>query len=172
MRSGDARRRRVGDQAVEGRPIMQEHSCAAPSRPAIRGQRRAYRQTPRESQENAPPRARAHGRTRSLAWPAARAHLNRMRRLLAAVFLLPTLLAAPAAMAQPGGYGGPPPPYYYGSPPPYYDPPPAYYGGPPTATACFAGPYVCPLNRPAYPGQPCSCPTESGKAAWGYAGSS
>ena len=51
------------------------------------------------------------------------------------------------------------PPYY---PPPYYAPPPGY--APAAGQACYAGPYVCPLESPLAVGAPCSCPTNDGRA--------
>ena len=61
------------------------------------------------------------------------------------------------------------PPVYYG-PPAYYGPP-GYYAPPPrpAGDACYAGAYVCPLDRPGPAGAPCSCPTNSGRAG-GYIG--
>ena len=54
----------------------------------------------------------------------------------------------------PGGYG---PPYGYA-----YQPPPMAGEG------CYAGAWVCPLDRPAAVGEPCGCPTGQG-TAWGRA---
>jgi hypothetical protein len=46
----------------------------------------------------------------------------------------------------------------------HYHPPP-----PPVAEeGCYAGAYVCPLDRPAVVGEPCGCPTAQG-TAWGRA---
>jgi hypothetical protein len=65
-----------------------------------------------------------------------------------------------------------PPPFYYDYPPPvYYAPPPAYYAPPPAqvapapGTACYAGPYVCPLARALPIDSPCTCPTDNGRIA-------
>ena len=69
----------------------------------------------------------------------------------------------PIVYAPPPGYGAPPP-GYYGAPPP----PPAGSGAPPRRSAgpaCHAGAYVCPLETPAPAGSPCSCPTNTGRAA-------
>ena len=65
-----------------------------------------------------------------------------------------------------------PPPVYY-PPPGYYPPPPAaYYAPPPPGYAqqsaapgqtCYAGPYVCPLERVAPAGVNCSCPGNYGR---------
>jgi uncharacterized membrane protein len=64
----------------------------------------------------------------------------------------------PPVMAPPGYYDGPPAGYYDG-------PPPGYYSVPqPLGQACYAGPYVCPLDEPGPLGAPCSCPTERGRA--------
>lgn len=68
-----------------------------------------------------------------------------------------------------------PPPVVVAPPPVVYAPPPVAYGpyGPPVAYAppgygvaprCFAGAYVCPLDRPGVVGGPCSCPTNTGRA--------
>jgi hypothetical protein len=51
-----------------------------------------------------------------------------------------------------------PPPVYY-APPPVYAPAPVYSG-----RGCYAGPYVCPLDRPTPVGAGCSCPTNNGRA--------
>ncbi len=78
----------------------------------------------------------------------------------------------------------PPPPVIYAPPPAAYAPPPAYatppayaappgYAVPPPSTTpqdaagpvCRAGLYVCPLDAPAAVGSPCSCPTNTGRAA-------
>jgi hypothetical protein len=59
-----------------------------------------------------------------------------------------------------------PPPVVYAAPPMVYAPPPVVYDpGPPAARSCYAGAYVCPLDRPTPPGGPCSCPTETGRAS-------
>jgi len=95
-------------------------------------------------------------------------------------FLLAILAVATIAVALPGSaeayYYGPrvvvgipffaPPPVYYAPPPVSYAPPPVYaapapvYGG----RSCYAGPYVCPLERPTPVGAGCSCPTNGGRA--------
>jgi len=62
------------------------------------------------------------------------------------------------------------PPVFYGPPPVYYGPPPAAaaqspayaQGGASSVQACYAGVYVCPLNRPVAPGASCSCPANDG----------
>jgi hypothetical protein len=66
---------------------------------------------------------------------------------------------------------GPPvvyPPYYY---PPVYAPPPVSYAPAPSVTgrACYAGPYVCPLEVAVPTGNPCSCPTNGGGRIGGRA---
>jgi hypothetical protein len=72
------------------------------------------------------------------------------------------------------GYGGggfmlfgPPivvgPPVYYAPPPVYYSQEPAYPPPPPGQT-CYAGPYICPLDRPTPAGADCYCPTNDGRA--------
>jgi hypothetical protein len=66
-------------------------------------------------------------------------------------------------------------PYYY-APPPYY-PPPAYYppqaysqtpigGG---AQSCYAGAYVCPMDRPVATGAGCYCLGNDGQRVEGRA---
>ena len=84
--------------------------------------------------------------------------------------------------AFPPVYMPPPPAYYYSPPvyvaPPHYVAPPVYsyqapsyggYGGPPPAAgACYAGPWVCPLDRPTPVGNACSC-TGNGGRSWGRA---
>jgi hypothetical protein len=82
----------------------------------------------------------------------------------------------------PGFY---PAPYYY--PPAYYPPPPVYYAPPPPASyppaqtysqgsapagagqACYAGSYVCPMDRPVAAGGSCYCPGNGGQKVWGRA---
>ncbi|MDJ0388676.1 hypothetical protein QMO56_11185 [Roseomonas sp. E05] len=115
--------------------------------------------------------------------------MPRPARLLPATLLL--ALAAGSALARggvwigigpgytyPPPYGWSPPPYY---PPPYYGPPPTYYAVPvvpyypPPAygtagQACYAGPYMCQLDRPEPVGAPCSCPAKGGGRAWGRVG--
>jgi len=63
-----------------------------------------------------------------------------------------------------------PPVYYYGPPPPpvAYEPAPA---APAVATpACYAGAYVCPLERATPVGSPCSCPTNNNGRIGGRVG--
>lgn len=108
-----------------------------------------------------------------------------MRRLCpcaaAALALLAVLLPAGPAAARVGfffsvpfGYYAPPPvyappPYYYVPPPPAYYPPYAYVPPAPSTLSCHAGAWTCPLDRPAQPGDACSCATARGPA-WGRAG--
>jgi hypothetical protein len=74
----------------------------------------------------------------------------------------------------PGFY---PPPYYYPPPPPvYYAPPPPVVYAPPQASvpvgsgqACYAGAYVCPMDRPAATGGSCYCLGNGGQRVWGRA---
>jgi hypothetical protein len=76
----------------------------------------------------------------------------------------------------PGWY---PPPYYY-PPPAYYPPPPPVYAPPPPQAysqgpgpgggqACYAGPYVCPINHPVATGAGCYCLGNGGQRVWGKA---
>lgn len=75
----------------------------------------------------------------------------------------------------PGFY---PPPVYYPPPPPvYYAPPPVVYAPPQTYTpppavepsgqSCYAGPYVCPMDRPVATGGSCYCLGNGGQKVWG-----
>lgn len=86
----------------------------------------------------------------------------------------------------PGFY---PPPIYYPPPPVYYTPPPpviyaqpqppviyaqprAYsqgsYGAPSgSGQACYAGAYVCPMDRPTAGGGSCYCLGNGGQRIWG-----
>ncbi len=76
---------------------------------------------------------------------------------------------------RPYYYAPPPPPVYYPPPayyaPPTYYPPPAYYPpvGPP-AQACYAGPYMCQLDRAVPAGDSCSCPVTGNTRVYGRAG--
>jgi hypothetical protein len=80
------------------------------------------------------------------------------------------------------GFYGPgyyPPPAYYPPPPVYYPPPPAYYAPPQTYSqapapagggqSCYAGAYVCPMDRPVAPGGSCYCLGNGGAKVWGNA---
>nr|WP_294506105.1 hypothetical protein [uncultured Rhodopila sp.] len=76
----------------------------------------------------------------------------------------------------PGFYPAPyyyPPPVYYPPPPVYYTPPPAYAPAPAaqpgTGQTCYAGAYVCPMDRPVAPGAGCYCPGNGGQRVWGRA---
>jgi hypothetical protein len=86
----------------------------------------------------------------------------------------------------PGFYPPPvyyPPPAYYAPPPPtYYTPPPStayapsqgYTPGPVAAPsgsgqACYAGAYICPMDRPAASGGSCYCAGNGGQKVWGRA---
>lgn len=75
----------------------------------------------------------------------------------------------------PGFFPGPyyyPPPVYYVPPPVYYTPPQTY--SPPVASSsggqsCYAGQYVCPMERPTTSGASCYCPGGGGQRVWGRA---
>jgi len=78
----------------------------------------------------------------------------------------------------PGFYPPPyyyPPPAYYPPPPPVvYAPPPQSYGqqapmAAPGGQSCYAGPYVCPMDRPVGSGTSCYCPGNGGQRVWGRA---
>jgi hypothetical protein len=88
----------------------------------------------------------------------------------------------------PGFYPAPyyyPPPAYYPppvvyappqnfAPPQSYVPPPGYSPGPAMAQngggqACYAGPYVCPMDRPVATGGSCYCLGNGSQRVWGRA---
>ncbi len=107
------------------------------------------------------------------------------------------LAASPAAARVFVGIGIPfggfyPAPYYYPPPPVYYPPPPVVYAPPQTyapppqsyappppqvagsdgggdggGQACYAGPYVCPMDRPVATGGNCYCLGNGGQRVWG-----
>jgi len=92
---------------------------------------------------------------------------------LAVLVALPLMPGSAKAWWRGGwGWGGPvvvgiaPPPVYVG--PPIYAPPPVYYAPPPAysarapARSCYAGQFVCPLERPTPINGPCACPTYNG----------
>jgi hypothetical protein len=76
------------------------------------------------------------------------------------------------------GWGWYPPPVYYPPPPVYYAPPAVYsppqtYSQAPAPTgqqSCYAGPYVCPMDRPVASGTSCYCVGNGGQRIWGRAG--
>ena len=62
-----------------------------------------------------------------------------------------------------------PPPVYYPPPPPVViAPPPPPYSPYPYRQSCYAGRYVCPMERPVAPGSGCYC-TVNGQRIWGRA---
>jgi hypothetical protein len=116
-----------------------------------------------------------------------------VRRALVAVSLCAVMVGLAGNPAQarvfigigvpffgPGYY---PAPYYYPPPPVYYAPPPAEY--PPQAQnysqmpsgapaggggqACYAGSYVCPMDRPVASGASCYCLGNGAQKVWGKA---
>lgn len=102
-----------------------------------------------------------------------------MRRLLlgAAVAVAAGLALVPSTANAwwHGGFYGPRfvffgPPVIYAPPPVVYAPPPVVYApAPPPAyvpagQTCYAGAYVCPLERATPVGAGCSCPTNTGRA--------
>jgi hypothetical protein len=119
--------------------------------------------------------------------------LSSLRRITVVAALCATMLGLAAIPAQARvfvglGFGFPlfygpgyyPPPVYYPPPPVYYapPPPPVYYVPPQTYTpgptaqsgqSCYAGPYVCPMDRPVAPGASCYCPGNGGQRVWGRA---
>jgi hypothetical protein len=79
----------------------------------------------------------------------------------------------PVFVAPPPAYYYPPPAYYYPpayvAPAPVYAAPPATSSGPPApGQACYAGPWVCPLNHAIPSGDSCSCVANGGRV-WGQA---
>ena len=65
-----------------------------------------------------------------------------------------------------------PPPVYYPPPPPvWYTPPQAQAAPPatPTGQSCYAGPYVCPMDRPVASGSACYCLSNERSKIWGRA---
>jgi hypothetical protein len=78
----------------------------------------------------------------------------------------------------PGYWPGPyyyPPPAYYPPPPVVYAPPPQAYSQMPSPTpssggqSCYAGPYVCPMDRPVATGASCYCLGNGSQKVWGKA---
>jgi hypothetical protein len=74
----------------------------------------------------------------------------------------------------PGYYPGPyyyPPPAYYPPPPPVVYAPPQAYSPPPAGSGqmCYAGAYVCPMDRPVAVGEGCYCLGNGGQRVWGKA---
>jgi hypothetical protein len=69
------------------------------------------------------------------------------------------------------GFGFPgfyyPPPVYYPPPPVIYAPPPVSYAPAAIGGRCNAGPYVCPMERPAPIGKACYCRSNTGGRVWG-----
>lgn len=87
------------------------------------------------------------------------------------VGVAPPLYYAPPYYPPPPVYYAPPPPVYYAPPPPVVYTPPNFYAAPQQqySQSCYAGPYTCPLQRPAPAGSACSCPSNQGRA-YGRAG--
>ncbi len=74
----------------------------------------------------------------------------------------------------PGPYYYAPPPVYYAPPPVVYTPPQTYTPAPAAASApagqsCYAGPYVCPMDRPVSAGSSCYCLGNGGQRVTGRA---
>jgi hypothetical protein len=85
----------------------------------------------------------------------------------------PVVVAPPPAYYYPPPvYVGPPPVYaapppIYSAPPPIYSaPPPGYSSAPPSGQACYAGPWVCPMQQPTASGSSCFC-IANGDRVWG-----
>ncbi|SHJ36036.1 hypothetical protein SAMN02745194_02404 [Roseomonas rosea] len=118
--------------------------------------------------------------------------MTELRRLFlaAALAALPFLSTAPAEAQVTFGFGfGPaypvypaypyPYPYAYPVPPPAwtvppypaYAPPPVVVVPPrPPGQTCYAGAYICPLDRTLSAGDACGCPAPNGGRAWGRVG--
>jgi hypothetical protein len=117
--------------------------------------------------------------------------LSILRRTAIALTLFATVMGLAGSPAQarvfvgigipffgPGYY---PPPAYYPPPPMYYPPPPVVYAPPQNYTpapppmasgggqACYAGSYVCPMDRPVEAGTGCYCLGNGGQKVWGRA---
>jgi hypothetical protein len=87
---------------------------------------------------------------------------RRARFLAIAVAAAIVAAPMPALAWRHWGWG---PGVVIGIPPPVVVAPPGYYYAPPPAgQACYAGPYVCPLDQPGPIGAACSCPTNTGRA--------
>ena len=116
--------------------------------------------------------------------------LSILRRATVAVALCAAMMGLAGSPAQarvfiglgvpfygPGYY--PPAPYYYPPPPVYYAPPPTVYAPPQpqyysqtpsgAGQTCYAGPYVCPMDRPTVTGAGCYCIGSGGARVWGRA---
>jgi hypothetical protein len=119
--------------------------------------------------------------------------LRRATVALALCAAMVGLSGAPAHARVWIGFGFPfygpafyPPPYYY-PPPAYYPPPPVVYAPPQNYSqapqqnysqapsqsgggqACYAGAYVCPMERPVASGASCYCAGNGGQRVWGQA---
>ena len=95
-----------------------------------------------------------------------------MRVTVVRVLVLAALFAAFADPAQAWyrhGWGWGPPVVIvpYVAPPVYYAAPPPVYYSRPLGQACYAGPYVCPLEQAGPVGSQCSCPTNQNSRSWG-----
>nr|MCV4207259.1 hypothetical protein [Roseomonas sp. SXEYE001] len=84
---------------------------------------------------------------------------------------VPIYPAYPVYPAYPYAYPvPPPPPPYYIPPYPAYAPPPAYPVPRPPGQTCYAGAFICPLDRNLSAGDACGCPAPNGQRAWGRVG--
>jgi len=105
--------------------------------------------------------------------------LSSVRRIAAAFALCAAISGSASVPAQarvfvgvgigvpfygPGFY---PAPYYYTPPPTYIPRPAAARSGP--GQTCYAGPYVCPMDRPVAPGAGCYCLGNGGQRVQGRA---
>ncbi|WP_052401311.1 hypothetical protein [Muricoccus aerilatus] len=116
--------------------------------------------------------------------------MSKVRRILLVAALLASALPLSAPAEARGGvflgfgvgvpvypaypYAYPPPAYYVPPYPAYAAPYPApytaYVAPRPVGQACYAGAYVCPLERPMAAGDACACPAMNGQRAWGRVG--
>lgn len=78
---------------------------------------------------------------------------------------------APPPFYPPPVYYAPPPMYYPSPPPVVYTPPPPVYSRAPSASgqSCYAGSYVCPMDRPVAAGAGCYCLGNGGQRISGRA---
>jgi hypothetical protein len=80
-------------------------------------------------------------------------------------FYGPGYYPPPVYYPPPPVYYAPPPPVVYAPPPQTYSQAPAPYGG----QTCYAGAYVCPMDRPVAPGGSCYCLGNGAQRVWGRA---
>ncbi len=90
--------------------------------------------------------------------------------LLAALAVASMTVAASPSQARVFIGIGVPPPVYYTPPPAQSAAAPAYSPAPSgEGQSCYAGPYVCPMDRPVASGGPCYCIGNGGQRVSGRA---